>query len=145
MTAANDFGAVIHDQIAADWEIEWETIHPHDDAPYTVCTIIASPTEVTDSALAALIAAMCPDSKGRGWFIDMDDMGCERTCQHPNAPTIGGALTKWADAHQRAATNGHTIEQAMKVYEAVMGWDEDDLDVTVAEQRLIDALRKVAR
>jgi hypothetical protein len=143
-----DFAAIIAEALHQQTHTEWpEEIGPTtegcDEEEGWVDAAYLLYGEAANVMLAAPIAALCPDCKGTG-VVGHDGMP-DMECHHQNAPTIGGALTEWADAHQRAATNGHTIEQAMKVYEAVMGWDEDDLDVTVAEQRLIDALRKVAR
>ena len=50
MTTLKDNLAI---QIATDWEIEEDEVHPHDDAPYTLIAVIATPDEISDSVLAS--------------------------------------------------------------------------------------------
>jgi hypothetical protein len=48
----SEFRDAIAKSIEDDWEVEVETVHPHDDAPYALVAILATPDELADSLLA---------------------------------------------------------------------------------------------
>jgi hypothetical protein len=69
-----EFRDAIAAQIEADWEIEAEDVHLHNDAPYTVVAVLSTPAEIAGSVLAM-----------------------------PEMEAIRKALLMWSPKHDRAA------------------------------------------
>jgi len=101
-----DFAAIIAMQIEADWEIEVEEIHPHQDAPYTLVAILATPDEAAGSVLAAKVPELCLTCGGErdGAHGNIVAGDC------PDCPTIGHLLAIGAAVMAAEVSGGWIVQ-----------------------------------
>jgi hypothetical protein len=111
MSPNTDFAAVIGEAVAYSTIGMSGNYHTTDEAQ-----------DVAVTALAAPIPSHCPDCKGTGHhWIGTHENDAPQRCDHPNAPTIGQALTEWEQA-TADLPDGVTLAGAVRIANAVMAY-----------------------